>query len=322
MKMSEKTAKILLPLFLSALAALFFFLGYLWKEQKDSWPILETIKSIDKYYVEKFSPQVIKELQYIGIKSMINHLDPDSRFYPPQYVTRTICYPVPIEEKILDKTIGYLKIPDFRPYVTYQKVQRAIKTFKKYDLKGLIIDLRNNPGGNTNEVIKTTELFLEKGKIIATFKFRGKEKIFKAEKGLQFDKPIVILVNNNSASASELLSGALKDHKRAILIGTKTQGKGAGQYSFIFDDGSVLDLTILRFYSPNGNCPQDIGINPDITITNPDLQFQKAIEILKTPQQRGLFYSRCFGAPSSKGSICSFPSVNFAASFSTLANSL
>lgn len=284
--MSEKTAKILLPIFLLGYAAIFFFIGYFWgaDNTKNSYPALKTIELIEKHYINKLSPTVIKALQYVAIESMMKYLDPHSHFFRPDFKNTKTLPRLFIETEIIDKTIGYIKIPDFCRGETYDKVKQIIASFKQRNIKGLIIDLRNNPGGNLEEAIKTIELFLEKNQLITTLKFENpkRDRVFRTGEKSQFDKPMVILVNNQSASASELFSGALRDYKRAILVGAKTFGKGVGQHVFLFMDGSVLALTAFYSFLPSGACPQGIGIIPDIIIEDPNLQFQAAIEILKT----------------------------------------
>jgi carboxyl-terminal processing protease len=135
-------------------------------------------------------------------------------------------------------------------------------------LNGYILDLRNNPGGLLSQAIKITDLFLDSGEIVST---RGREKndikIYTARKGdILKGKPLIILINRGSASASEIVSGALKDHKRAILLGEKTFGKGSVQSIIPLKDKGAIRLTIAKYYLPSGTSISQIGVDPDITV--------------------------------------------------------
>lgn len=165
--------------------------------------------------------------------------------------------------------IGYLRLRAFNEQ-SFKQLKKKISNFKKTkkNLDGYILDLRNNPGGLLSQAIKITNLFLDSGEIVST---RGREKndikIYTARKGdVLKGKPLIILINRGSASASEIVSGALKDHKRAILLGEKTFGKGSVQSIIPLKNGGAIRLTIAKYYLPSGTSISQIGVEPDITI--------------------------------------------------------
>jgi carboxyl-terminal processing protease len=151
-------------------------------------------------------------------------------------------------------------------------MQRALEKMaaEKGGIKGLVLDLRNNPGGLLTQAVRVSDMFLESGLIVYT---EGrieaqKQKYFAQKEGTWNDFPIVVLVNGGSASASEIVAGALQDHRRAVVLGTKTFGKGSVQTILPLDDNSALRLTTARYFTPNGRSIQATGIVPDITVEN------------------------------------------------------
>jgi carboxyl-terminal processing protease len=151
-------------------------------------------------------------------------------------------------------------------------LQRALEKLaaEKAGIKGLVLDLRNNPGGLLTQAVRISDLFLESGMIVYT---EGRieaqrQKYFAQKDGTWNDFPIVVLVNGGSASASEIVAGALQDHKRAVVLGTKTFGKGSVQTILPLDDNSALRLTTARYFTPAGRSIQATGIVPDIVLDN------------------------------------------------------
>jgi carboxyl-terminal processing protease len=149
-----------------------------------------------------------------------------------------------------------------------KQLRKKIKDLSRKDLDGYILDLRNNPGGLLSQAIKITDAFLDGGEIVST---RGRDKndikIYTAKKGdILKRKPLIVLINRGSASASEIVSGALKDHKRAILLGEKTFGKGSVQSIIPLKKNGALRLTIAKYYLPSGQSISEIGVEPDILI--------------------------------------------------------
>jgi len=189
--------------------------------------------------------------------------------------------------------IGYTRITEFQERTPFD-MEKVLKKFNKENKQGIIIDLRNNPGGLLTSAIEVSELFLPKGKLIVYTQGREEDKnVFRSRKNQVWKKPVVLLVNGGSASASEIVFGALKDnYKKFSSVGEKTFGKGSVQNLIPLLDGSALKLTIAHYYTPSGVCIEGKGINPDyivklpenkqiIPVTKDDIQFQKAKEVLK-----------------------------------------
>jgi carboxyl-terminal processing protease len=171
-----------------------------------------------------------------------------------------------VRNYLLKPGIGYIRVSNFQGK-TDDDLEKALKELESDEkLKGLILDLRNNPGGLLNQAIKVADIFLESGIIVSTKGRNASQNIkvsaHKNKKGLNY--PIVVLVNGGSASASEIVAGALQDNKRALILGTKTFGKGSVQTILPLSDGSGLRLTTARYYTPSGTSIQLSGITPDI----------------------------------------------------------
>ncbi|MEK9732008.1 MAG: S41 family peptidase [Pelagibacteraceae bacterium] len=192
----------------------------------------------------------------------------------------------------VQENIGYLRVRAFNEQ-SHDQLLKQIQKIKNKKLDGYILDLRNNPGGLLSQAIKITETFLDGGEIVST---RGRDKndikIFNAKKGDKINnKPLIILINKGSASASEIVSGALKDHKRAIILGEKSFGKGSVQSIIPLKNGGGLRLTTAKYYLPSGISIHEKGVEPDITIkrdkenfkinTKSDNQLKYAIKLLK-----------------------------------------
>ena len=196
-----------------------------------------------------------------------------------------------IDSKMLEDNIAYIKISDFDGG-TAKEFKENYETLKGQGAKSLIIDLRDNGGGVVDEAIDILEMICDKDStlLIETDK-DGNETVTKSEKNPTIDVPIKVLVNENTASASEILAGALKDNNKATIIGTKTYGKGVIQTLMRLSDGSGLKVTTAEYCTPNRNKINKIGIEPDIVVELPenvkeltdenDSQLQKAIEELK-----------------------------------------
>jgi len=177
-----------------------------------------------------------------------------------------------VKYKMLDNKYAYIKISTFISSDTAYEVAEALQATKK--AKGVIIDLRGNHGGLLPNAIMISNMFIKKGAIVSVVDRNGKKQEFKAEpEGLITSKPTVILINNESASASEILSGALKDHKRAFLVGETTFGKGLVQRILKLPDGSGINLTVAKYLTPNGNDIGHKGINPDYKVAMTEKEF-------------------------------------------------
>ena len=181
-----------------------------------------------------------------------------------------------VEAKIIKNNIGYLRLKSFNSNSSKQLVEK-IKNFEKSKkLTGYILDLRNNPGGLLTQAINVTDFFLNDGEIVSTKGRKASEnRRFFAKKGDKVKgKPLIILINNGSASASEIVAGALKDHKRAILLGENTYGKGSVQSIIPLSNGGGMRLTISKYYLPSGQSISEIGVSPDILVEEESEDFK------------------------------------------------
>ena len=176
-----------------------------------------------------------------------------------------------VTSELFDEKIGYVRISSFQDK-TYVQLREALKNLTEKaggELKGLILDLRNNPGGLFEQAVRVADLFISEGVIVYT-QGRGKKEEYEAEMAHPDDTqppyPMLCLVNGGSASASEIVAGALKDHKRAVIAGSTTFGKGSVQTILELEDKSALKLTIARYYTPDKKAIQEVGIVPDIEI--------------------------------------------------------
>jgi len=181
-------------------------------------------------------------------------------------LTREVIQIHSVKSRLLEPGYGYLRITQFQER-TDSDAERAIKELEKTaPLRGLVLDLRNNPGGLLNQAVRVTDLFLDSGLVVYTEgRVEGQEQKFLAhEPESHVTFPMVVLVNSGSASASEIVAGALQDHKRALVLGTQTFGKGSVQTILPLEEGSAIRLTTARYYTPNGRSIQATGITPDI----------------------------------------------------------
>jgi len=200
---------------------------------------------------------------------------------------------ITVKSNIIDDNIGYIKITSFDE-LTYKDFKTELNKLAKRNIKGLIIDLRNNPGGLLDVCAQIADELLGEGDIVYTETKTGRREYIKSNKSM-VDYPLVVLVNGASASASEILAGAIKDHGRGLLIGTTTFGKGVVQRIIDLQDGTGLKLTISEYFTPNGTNIHGVGIEPDIVVELPedveeigvenlkeDTQLRKAIEEIKS----------------------------------------
>ncbi len=170
-----------------------------------------------------------------------------------------------VKNKMLDNKIAYLRITQFGEDV-YPDVKKAMDSLVNQGMKALILDLRSNPGGALDQSIKIASMFIKDGKIVSVKGKTGQEQIYMREGKYYGDFPIVVLINEGSASASEIVSGALKDNKRAVLLGEKSFGKGSVQSLLPLPDGDGIKLTIAKYYTPSGISINGKGIEPDIKV--------------------------------------------------------
>ena len=174
-----------------------------------------------------------------------------------------------------NKNLGYIRLKSFNENSDKQFLKTVKKFEKDMKIKGYLLDLRNNPGGLLNQAINITNFFLNDGEIVSTKgrKISETRKFF-ARRGDEIDgKPIVVLINNGSASASEIFAGALKDHKRAIILGENSYGKGSVQSIIPLKNGGGMRLTISKYYLPSGKSISEVGVTPDIYVEEDNNDF-------------------------------------------------
>ncbi|MEX1376850.1 MAG: S41 family peptidase [Eubacteriales bacterium] len=194
---------------------------------------------------------------------------------------------------MVEDGIGYIKIQEFSGNAS-ELFHRALKELEEAGAKGYVLDLRNNPGGSKDIAVEIGDTLFPKGDIITLIDNEGNERVDRSD-ARYLNKPMVVLINGGSASASELLSGGIQDYGVGILVGETTFGKGVAQGFYFLDDGGVLRITSSYYETAGGRCPQDVGITPDYEVildeevrnnpalltTDADNQMQKALEILK-----------------------------------------
>ena len=198
-----------------------------------------------------------------------------------------------ISGKMVDSDIAYIKISEFQ-HNSIEDFSAALDDVKSKGAKGLIIDLRSNPGGYADSVIKMTDMLLPEGTIAYLEDNKGNKQYFESDKKC-LDIPMVVLVNEGTASAAELMAGSLQAYDKAEIVGIKTYGKAVGQAAYMLTEETAIYLTSARYYTPKGECIDKKGIEPDIEIDLPnelkaslstledskDAQFQKALETIK-----------------------------------------
>ena len=177
--------------------------------------------------------------------------------------------------KIIDKEIGYLRLRAFNENSSDQLKKEILKLEKNKKISGYIFDLRNNPGGLLSQAIEISDFFLNDGEIVSTKgrKSRENRKFFAKKGDIIKGKPLIVLINNGSASASEIVAGALQDHKRAVLLGEKTYGKGSVQSIIPLTNRGAIRLTISKYYLPSGKSISNIGVSPDIKVEEENEEF-------------------------------------------------
>jgi carboxyl-terminal processing protease len=190
-------------------------------------------------------------------------------------ITREIIEIKSVISKIVDNKVGYLRLRAFNANSSSQLKKEISKIEKNKKLVGYILDLRNNPGGLLSQAVTISDFFLNDGEIVSTKgrKKRENRKFF-AKKGDKIDgKPLIVLINNGSASASEIVAGALQDQKRAILLGETTFGKGSVQSIIPLKNRGAIRLTISKYYLPSGKSISEVGVVPDIKVEEEDEEF-------------------------------------------------
>ena len=199
-----------------------------------------------------------------------------------------------VKAELIEKNIGYIRLTSFNEN-SGKQIEREIKNLEKdKNVKSYILDLRNNPGGLLSQAIKISDFFLENGEIVSTKSRKDSEnrKWFAKKGDITNGKTLLVLINYGSASASEIVAGALKDHKRAILLGENSYGKGSVQSIIPLKNKGAIRLTVAKYYLPSGKSISEVGVSPDIEIdedtddfrikTETDNQLKYAINLLKS----------------------------------------
>ena len=209
-------------------------------------------------------------------------------------IVREIIQIKSVKTELLEKSIGYIRLTSFNEN-SGKQIKKEIQKFEKNsNAKSYILDLRNNPGGLLSQAIKISDFFLDNGEIVSTkSRKKSENKKWFANKGdLTNGKTLVVLINYGSASASEIVAGALKNHKRAILLGENSYGKGSVQSIIPLKNNGAIRLTVAKYYLPSGESISEVGVSPDIEIseesdnfkikTETDNQLNYAIKLLKS----------------------------------------
>ena len=203
-------------------------------------------------------------------------------------IVREIIQISSVKADLLEKNIGYIRLTSFNEN-SGKQIEKEIKKFEKdNNVKSYILDLRNNPGGLLSQAIKISDYFLNNGEIVSTKSRKSSEnrKWFAKKGDLTNGKTLLVLINYGSASASEIVAGALKDHKRAILLGESSYGKGSVQSIIPLKNDGAIRLTVAKYYLPSGKSISEVGVTPDIEITEGSDDFR-----IKTETDNQLDYA-------------------------------
>ena len=203
-------------------------------------------------------------------------------------IVREIIQIKSVKADLMEKNIGYIRLTSFNENSSEQIKTEIGKLKKNNNLKAYILDLRNNPGGLLSQAIKISDFFLESGEIVSTKGRKASEnrRWFAKQGDLTGGKALIVLINYGSASASEIVAGALKDHKRAILLGDSSYGKGSVQSIIPLKNDGAIRLTIAKYYLPSGKSISEVGVSPDIIISEESNDFK-----IKTDTDNQLNYA-------------------------------
>lgn len=202
-------------------------------------------------------------------------------------ITRDTIEAQTVSHKMKENNVGYIRITEFDT-VTYEQYKEALEDLGDQGMERLIVDLRSNPGGNLDTVCDILDLMLPEGLIVYTEDKNGEREEYTSDEENQFDKPLVVMMNGYSASASEIFAGAIQDYGLGQIVGTQSYGKGVVQSVFDLQDGTSVKLTIAEYFTPNGRSIDGEGITPDVEVeyqydeNNPDAdnQLEKAMEVV------------------------------------------
>ncbi len=252
-------------------------------------PLDEIVKVEDKSVIGMTSDEVVKMLRGPSgkaVKIWIRRKNVDKLL--PFSIVREVIKIKTVRLEMIDN-VAYIKLNQFN-FKTDQELEAAIKTAKTKKAKGILLDLRNNPGGLLDSCVNVTSQFISGGVVVGMKgRFEKANEVMYAEEGRANNLPLTVLVNEGSASAAEILAGAVKDHKRGKVVGTKTFGKGSVQSLFNLPDKSGIYITIARYTTPSGYVIDHKGLLPDIKVAGEpnrdkkkDKQLQNALSVLKS----------------------------------------
>ncbi|MCI8939270.1 MAG: S41 family peptidase [Dorea sp.] len=202
--------------------------------------------------------------------------------------TRRKIEAITVAHEMKEGGIGYIRVTEFDS-VTTEQYRSALEDLENQEMNGLVVDLRSNPGGNLDVVVDILDLMLPEGTVVSMEEKSGEETVYSSDEEHQFRKPLAVLMNGNSASASEIYAGAIQDYDAGEIVGTQSYGKGVVQQIFDLKDGTSVKLTIAEYFPPSGRSIDGKGITPDVEVEyepdeeNPeyDNQLEKAIEVVE-----------------------------------------
>ena len=250
----------------------------------------DIISTVDgQKYEAKTMNDAVKAMRGEKGKTVVVGILDSKRQYKEYKIVREDIQTETVSSKMLDKNLGYIQIKAFEER-TASEFREHITKLKKNNIKGLVLDLRSNPGGLVDQVTNVADQILPEAMIVYSSNRIGEKQFAKSDNKESLKIPIVMLVNEGSASASEILSGALQDNKKATILGENTFGKGVIQSIMEMDKGGLV-ITTAQYFTPNGNVVDKKGIKPDVKVEykktgeNKDSQLDKAIEILKQKEK-------------------------------------
>ena len=202
--------------------------------------------------------------------------------------TRRKIEAITVAHEMKEGGIGYIRVTEFDS-VTTEQYRSALEALENQEMNGLVVDLRSNPGGNLDVVVDILDLMLPEGTVVSMEEKSGEETVYSSDEEHQFRKPLAVLMNGNSASASEIYAGAIQDYDAGEIVGTQSYGKGVVQQIFDLKDGTSVKLTIAEYFPPSGRSIDGKGITPDVEVEyepdeeNPeyDNQLERAIEVVE-----------------------------------------
>lgn len=238
----------------------------------------DIIKFVDDVDVTEFNTQKAVKIMRgeVGTKvrlGVIRGNNPNVMYFD---IVRDLIKVNPVEYEVIENNIGYIRITSFNEN-TYDNMEKAIDDLIAKNVEGYIVDLRNNPGGLLNQVTKVADYFIEKGAPIVHIDYKDDRRESHKSFSEKIDKPLAVLVNKGSASASEIFAGAIQDTESGVIIGTQTYGKGTVQTVTSITNGGGIKLTIAEYLTPNERKIDGIGLTPDIVINNVDEENREAI---------------------------------------------